>query len=96
MNVPGSDPRQVACQSAINKSPSGSSAPMAGAAALSAHAIVGIDNILCGSNYLHTEGVWPFSRRQVARDFVDCAPAETQKIVYDTVVALFSFPGAAR
>ncbi len=57
--------------------------------------IVGIDNIMWGSDYPHTEGVWPFSRRQVARDFVDCPPAETQKIVYDNVAALFGFPAAA-
>ena len=57
--------------------------------------IIGVDNIMWGSDYPHTEGVWPFSRKQVGRDFVDCPPAETRKIVYENVARAFGFPLAA-
>jgi predicted TIM-barrel fold metal-dependent hydrolase len=57
--------------------------------------IIGVDNIMWGSDYPHTEGVWPFSRRQVGRDFVGCPPAETRKIVYENVARAFGFPLAA-
>jgi hypothetical protein len=39
--------------------------------------------------------VWPFSRRQVGRDFADCPSAETRKIVYENMAQVFWFPIAA-
>lgn len=57
--------------------------------------IIGVDNIMWGSDYPHTEGVWPFSRRQVGRDFVGCPADETRKMVYENVAKVFGFPIAA-
>jgi hypothetical protein len=48
-----------------------------------------------GSDYTHTDGVWPFSRRQVGRDFADCPADQTRKIVYENVARVFGFPIAA-
>ncbi len=57
--------------------------------------IVGVGNIMWGSDYPHTEGVWLFSRRQVGRDFADCPVEETRQIVYENVARVFGFPIAA-
>lgn len=57
--------------------------------------MMGVDNLMWGSDYPHTEGVWPFSRKQVARDFVACSDAETKKIVYENVARVFGFDLAA-
>jgi predicted TIM-barrel fold metal-dependent hydrolase len=44
-----------------------------------------------GSDYPHTEGVWPFSRRLVAENFAGVGESETRKMVHDNVAALYGF-----
>jgi len=53
--------------------------------------MIGVDNLMWGSDYPHTEGVWPFSRRQVARNFASIPDADTRKMVHDNVARLFGF-----
>ena len=54
--------------------------------------IIGTENLMWGSDYPHTEGVWPFSRRQVARNFAGINDADTRKMVHDNVAEVFGFP----
>ena len=44
-----------------------------------------------GSDYPHTEGVWPFSRQQVANNFSAIPEGDTRKIVHDNCVKLYGF-----
>ena len=52
----------------------------------------GAQNLLWGNDYPHTEGVWPFSRKQIAQDFAGIAPQDTRRIVHDNAVEIFGFP----
>ena len=42
-----------------------------------------------GSDYPHTEGTFPRSREQIAKDFADLPEAETRKIVIDNAAKLY-------
>ena len=50
--------------------------------------------LMWGSDYPHTEGVWPFSRKLVAQNFAGIDPADTRKIVHDNAVNLYGFPAS--
>ena len=54
--------------------------------------LMGVENIMWGSDYPHTEGVWPFSRKQVADNFAAIPDADTRKIVHDNTATLYGFP----
>ena len=54
--------------------------------------VTGVETLLWGSDYPHTEGVWPFLRRQIAHDFAGIPAADTRRIVHDNAVAIFGFP----
>jgi predicted TIM-barrel fold metal-dependent hydrolase len=54
--------------------------------------MVGVDNLMWGSDYPHTEGVWPYSRKKVAQNFADISEADTRKMVHDNVARVFGFP----
>jgi len=54
--------------------------------------MVGVPNILWGSDYPHSEGVWPFSRKQIAKDFAGIPAGDTRRIVHDNAVRVFGFP----
>ena len=54
--------------------------------------MIGVDNLMWGSDYPHTEGVWPDSRRKVASNFAGIAEADTRKMVHDNVARVFGFP----
>jgi predicted TIM-barrel fold metal-dependent hydrolase len=56
--------------------------------------VTGVETLLWGSDYPHTEGVWPFSRKQIAHDFAGIPAADTQRIVHDNTAAIFGFPTA--
>jgi predicted TIM-barrel fold metal-dependent hydrolase len=56
--------------------------------------LMGVDNLMWGSDYPHTEGVWPFSRKQVAENFASIPAADTRKIVHDNALRLYGFPPA--
>ena len=54
--------------------------------------LLGVENLMWGSDYPHTEGVWPFSRKQVADNFSAIPEDDTRKIVHDNCVRLYGFP----
>lgn len=56
--------------------------------------LTGVHSILWASDYPHTEGTWPFSRKHVARDFADVAADETRMMVHDNAARIFGFPTA--
>jgi uncharacterized protein len=54
--------------------------------------LIGVDNLMWGSDYPHTEGVWPFSRQKVANNFANIPEIDTRKMVHDNVARVFGFP----
>jgi predicted TIM-barrel fold metal-dependent hydrolase len=54
--------------------------------------LIGVDNLMWGSDYPHTEGVWPFSRKKVANNFANIPETDTRKMVHDNVARVFGFP----
>lgn len=54
--------------------------------------LIGVENLHWGADYPHTEGVWPFSRKFIARQFKDLPAAETRMIVHDNIARTFGFP----
>jgi predicted TIM-barrel fold metal-dependent hydrolase len=56
--------------------------------------LMGVENLMWGSDYPHTEGVWPFSRKKVASNFASIPETDTRKIVHDNTARLYGFPMA--
>lgn len=54
--------------------------------------MIGVENLMWGSDYPHTEGVWPYSRKKVAHNFAGIPAADTRKMVHDNVARVFGFP----
>ena len=54
--------------------------------------LIGVERLMWGSDYPHTEGVWPHSRKKVANNFADIPEADTRKMVHDNVARVFGFP----
>lgn len=47
------------------------------------------DHLMWGSDYPHSEGTFPYSLEQIARDFADIPREETRKLVRDNAAALY-------
>jgi predicted TIM-barrel fold metal-dependent hydrolase len=47
------------------------------------------NGLMWGSDYPHTEGTFPHSREQIAKDFADLPPDVTRKIVRDNAAHLY-------
>ena len=58
--------------------------------------LMGVENIMWGSDYPHTEGVWPFSRKQVADNFASIPDADTRKIVHGQYGRAVRFPDGVK
>ena len=56
--------------------------------------LMGVENLMWGSDYPHTEGVWPFSRQKVAHNFASIPETDTRKMVHDNTAKLYGFPAA--
>ena len=53
--------------------------------------VIGVDNIMFGSDYPHRESTWPRSR-QVLNDILsDCTDEEKEKIGYSNAARLYGF-----
>ncbi|MEL0083400.1 MAG: amidohydrolase family protein [Gammaproteobacteria bacterium] len=53
--------------------------------------LIGVDTLMWGADYPHTEGVWPFSKKSVASNFAGCPDEETHKIVCSNAADLYGF-----
>ena len=51
--------------------------------------LMNIDHLMWGSDYPHPEGVFPFSREQITKDFADVPEVETLKMVGDNAASLY-------
>jgi hypothetical protein len=40
--------------------------------------LIGVENLMWGSDYPHTEGVWPYSRKKVAQNFANIPEGDTR------------------
>lgn len=58
--------------------------------------MLNVDQLLWGSDYPHTEGIWPRSRQAVAKDFAGVPDEETDKIVALNCARLFGFKVPAK
>ncbi|MGH7963959.1 MAG: amidohydrolase family protein, partial [Candidatus Binatia bacterium] len=48
-----------------------------------------VDHLMWGSDYPHTEGTFPCSQQQIAKDFGDLSQDEVRKIVVDNAAQLY-------
>jgi predicted TIM-barrel fold metal-dependent hydrolase len=51
--------------------------------------LIGVDRLMWGSDYPHTEGTFPRSREQVARDFTGIPEAEVYQMVAGNAARLY-------
>jgi predicted TIM-barrel fold metal-dependent hydrolase len=51
--------------------------------------LLGVDRLMWGSDYPHTEGTFPYSREQIAKDFAGIPEEETRKMVADNAAHLY-------
>ena len=51
--------------------------------------IIGVDNILWGSDYPHTESTWPRSRQFIKETMADCTEDERAKIVSGNAARIY-------
>jgi len=54
--------------------------------------LMGVENLMWGSDYPHTEGTFPNSRAQIARDFEGVTPADVNRMVCGNAARLYGFP----
>ncbi|MCY4657671.1 MAG: amidohydrolase family protein, partial [Gammaproteobacteria bacterium] len=57
--------------------------------ALATRNMIGIDNLMWGSDYPHTDSTWPCSTEVLEELFADVPEAERQKITHDNVRVLY-------
>jgi predicted TIM-barrel fold metal-dependent hydrolase len=50
---------------------------------------MGVDRLMWGSDYPHSEGTFPYSRRQIEHDFGDIPEQETRMLVRDNAAQLY-------
>ena len=53
--------------------------------------LIGVDTLMWGADYPHTEGVWPFSKKSIASNFAGCPAEDTNKIVCENAAKLYGF-----
>jgi len=56
--------------------------------------MLGVGNLMWGSDYPHTEGVWPFSRKLVAQNFDGINAEDTRRMVHDNAIDVYGFPSS--
>jgi predicted TIM-barrel fold metal-dependent hydrolase len=52
---------------------------------------IGLDNLMFGSDYPHTESTFPRSREIMSERLAEIPPAECEKIVFGNAAALYGF-----
>ena len=53
--------------------------------------LIGVDTLMWGADYPHTEGVWPFSKKSIASNFSGCPEDEIHRIVCTNAAKLYGF-----
>jgi predicted TIM-barrel fold metal-dependent hydrolase len=56
---------------------------------------VGVDKIMWGADYPHSEGSYPYTMEALRAAFADCPPAETRMMLETTAAAVYGFDLAA-
>lgn len=51
--------------------------------------LMGVDRLMWGADYPHTEGVWPHSREQISKDFAGVPEGEVYQMVVDNAARLY-------
>ncbi|MGH7963379.1 MAG: amidohydrolase family protein, partial [Candidatus Binatia bacterium] len=51
--------------------------------------MLNVDHLMWGSDYPHTEGTWPRSKEQIARDFAGVPEGEVRKMVVENAAQLY-------
>ena len=51
--------------------------------------LLNIDHLMWGSDYPHPEGVFPYSKKRIAKDFADVSEEETRKMVSTNATGLY-------
>jgi predicted TIM-barrel fold metal-dependent hydrolase len=51
--------------------------------------LIGVDRLMWGADYPHTEGVWPRSREQIAKDFAGVPEDEVYQMVVSNAAQLY-------
>jgi predicted TIM-barrel fold metal-dependent hydrolase len=51
--------------------------------------LIGVDRLMWGSDYPHTEGTFPHSREQIAKDFVEIPEKEIRMMVAENAAHLY-------
>jgi len=55
--------------------------------------LINCDHLMCGSDYPHSEGTFPYSRQKIAADFADIPADEARKLVRDNAATLYHLGG---
>ena len=58
-----------------------------GRAAILTREILGVDNLMWGADYPHSDSTWPCSREVLSELMAEVPAAEVQKITHDNVAA---------
>ncbi len=51
--------------------------------------LLNLDHLMWGSDYPHSEGTFPYSRKKIAADFADLPAEETRRLVRDNALSLY-------
>ena len=51
--------------------------------------LIGVERLMWGSDYSHTEGTFPHSREQIAKDFAGIPQAEVAQMVMGNAARLY-------
>ncbi len=52
---------------------------------------IGVDRIMWGADYPHSEGSYPYTTEALRAAFADCPPAETRQMLETTAAAVYGF-----
>ncbi len=53
--------------------------------------LIGVENLMWGSDYPHTEGTWPDSKRVIGEIFSEVPDDEVRLMTHDNVAKVFGF-----
>jgi hypothetical protein len=52
---------------------------------------IGVDRIMWGADYPHSEGSYPYTTEALRAAFADCPPSETKQMLETTAAELYGF-----